>query len=210
MREEWIAGDPESTLDLWGYRRRVADIYARVRAMPPVDGWQFWVSARDELFRTHPQSPLPLQERGSFTGLPYWPPDPDLRVVATVQPTSSTEILLAHSGGGATPARSFGEACFHLASEDLSLVMYWLEDYGGGVFIPFGDATNGRETYGGGRYLIDSAKGADLGHEGDRVTLDFNFAYHPSCVYDTRWSCPLPPIENRLPLAIRGGEQLRR
>lgn len=178
--------------------------------MPPVDGWQFWVSARDELFRTHPQSPLPLQERGSFTGLPYWPPDPDLRVVATVQPTSSTEILLAHSGGGATPARSFGEACFHLASEDLSLVMYWLEDYGGGVFIPFGDATNGRETYGGGRYLIDSAKGADLGHEGDRVTLDFNFAYHPSCVYDTRWSCPLPPIENRLPLAIRGGEQLRR
>ena len=86
--------------------------------------------------------------------------------------------------------------------------MYWVEDYSGGVFVPFGDATNGTDTYGGGRYLLDPAKGADLGHDPAGVTLDFNFAYHPSCVHDPRWTCPLSPAENRLPLAVRGGERL--
>jgi hypothetical protein len=199
---------PRATLDLWDYRRRVTDIYARVREMDPANGWAFWVSARDDLFRAHPQSPV--QGRDSFTGIPYWPYDPGLRVAATVEPASPTVILLAHSGEGGTPARSFGRASFRLGSIELSLVMYWLEDYGGGVFIPFGDTTNGNETYGGGRYLIDTAKGADLGHERDQVILDFNFAYHPSCVHDVRWSCPLPPGENRLLVAIQGGERLGR
>ncbi len=205
-----MASDLENTLNLWDYRRRVADIYASVREMDPTDGWAFWVSARNDLFSSHPQSPLPAEGRESFTGLHYWPYDPQLRVSAAVEPASPTEILLAHSGDGATPARSFGRATFRLGSEELSLVMYWLDDYGGGVFIPFLDATNGKETYGGGRYLIDSAKGADLGHEGGQVALDFNFSYHPSCVHDTRWSCPLPPDGNRIPIPIRGGERLTR
>jgi uncharacterized protein len=205
-----MTSEPTNTLDLWDYRRKVANIYARVRGMDPGSGRALWASARDGLLRTHPQSPLPIQERDSFTGLPYWPYDPALRVNGIVEPTPPSEILLAHSGDGATPARSFGRATFNLGSTDLSLVMYWLDDYGGGVFVPFGDSTNGTETYGGGRYLIDSAKGADLGHEGNRVLLDFNFAYHPSCVHDTRWSCPLPPTENRLPISIRGGERLAR
>jgi uncharacterized protein len=200
--------DPHDTLDLWDYRRRVADIYARVRGMAPEDGWRFWISARDDLFRAHPQSPLSAKGCDSFGGLPYWPYDPVLRVIGTVGPTEATTTLLSHSGDGATRARSFGRARFRLGAGEVSLVMYWLDDYGGGVFVPFGDATNGDETYGGGRYLIDSAKGADLGHEGDRVILDFNFAYHPSCVHDTRWSCPLPPPENKLPIAIRAGERL--
>ena len=83
--------------------------------------------------------------------------------------------------------------------------MYWLEGYGGGLWLPFSDASSGTETYGGGRYLYDTIKGADLGISGADIVLDFNFAYNPSCAYDERWSCPLSPPENRLPFAISGG-----
>ena len=69
------------------------------------------------------------------------------------------------------------------------LTVYWLGGYGGGVFMPFGDATNGSTTYGGGRYLLDGVKGADLGVVDGRLILDFNFAYNPSCAYSTRWVC---------------------
>ena len=75
----------------------------------------------------------------------------------------------------------------------MTLELYWLEGYGGGLFVPFADATSGRETYGAGRYLLDTVKGADLGQRGGRLVLDFNFAYQPSCAYDPRWTCPLTP-----------------
>jgi uncharacterized protein (DUF1684 family) len=83
---------------------------------------------------------------------------------------------------------------------------YWIEGYGGGLFLPFRDATNGRDTYGGGRYLYDGIKGADLGARSDNFLLDFNFAYNPSCAYDDRWICPFAPAENWLPIEIRAGE----
>ena len=201
--------EPNSTLDLWDYRRQISDLYGRVRQMEPAAGWAHWIERRDGLFRAHPQSPLPASGRASFPGLEYWDYDPELRVAARVEPIPSTEIHVSHSGAGSTPARTFGRAHFRLGSSDLELTMYWLQDYGGGVFMPFGDATNGNETYGGGRYLLDTAKGADLGHDYANLTLDFNFAYHPSCVHDPRWSCPLSPHANRLPLPIRGGERLR-
>jgi uncharacterized protein (DUF1684 family) len=91
------------------------------------------------------------------------------------------------------------------------LALFWLPEYSGGFFLPFRDATNGAATYGGGRYLIDSAKGADLGGDPARgtVIVDFNFAYHPSCAFDPRWSCPLSPPENRLDIEVRTGELLR-
>lgn len=91
------------------------------------------------------------------------------------------------------------------------LALFWLPEYSGGFFLPFRDATNGGGTYGGGRYLIDSAKGADLGSDPARgtVTLDFNFAYQPSCAFDPRWSCPLSPPENRLDIEVRAGELIR-
>jgi uncharacterized protein (DUF1684 family) len=87
------------------------------------------------------------------------------------------------------------------------LTVYWIDVYGGGVFVPFRDATSGRETYGAGRYLLDTIKGADLGGEADNLVLDFNYAYHPSCAYDARWSCPLT-LENTLAVTIRAGERL--
>ena len=90
------------------------------------------------------------------------------------------------------------------------LGLAWLEGYAGGLFLSFRDATGGAQTYGGGRYLLDAAKGADLGGDPARGTLilDFNFAYQPSCAFDPRWACPLVPPENRLDLPIRAGERL--
>ena len=98
-------------------------------------------------------------------------------------------------------------ARFELVGEPWALELYWLQGYGGGIFLPFGDTTNGHETYGSGRYLLDSVKGADLGMAGERMVLDFNFAYNPSCSYDPRWACPLTPRENRLPIEIAAGER---
>jgi uncharacterized protein (DUF1684 family) len=87
------------------------------------------------------------------------------------------------------------------------LSLFWISGYGGGVFVPFADATSRETTYGGGRYLLDTIKGADLGStpEGE-IILDFNFAYNPSCAYNPRWTCPLAPPENRLPFAVTAGE----
>jgi hypothetical protein len=88
------------------------------------------------------------------------------------------------------------------------LTLYWIGGYGGGAFLPFLDATSGTKTYGGGRYLIDSIKSADLGADAaGRTILDFNFAYNPSCYYSPRWVCPLAPRANRLPRPITAGER---
>jgi len=99
-------------------------------------------------------------------------------------------------------------ATFELNGRWLSLELYWLEGYGGGLFLPFSDTTSGDGTYGGGRYLLDTVKGADLGIENGRLVLDFNFAYNPSCAYDPKWVCPLAPAQNRLPIPVRAGERL--
>ena len=88
-----------------------------------------------------------------------------------------------------------------------TLDVYWVAVYGGGVFLPFRDDTSGGEGYGGGRYLLDTVKGADLGGSGGRLVVDFNYAYNPSCAYDPQWSCPLAPPANRLTVPIRTGER---
>ena len=102
----------------------------------------------------------------------------------------------------------FANAYFTVGESDLVLELYLLEGYGGGLLVPFADATSGRETYGAGRYLLDTIKGADLGQGQGRLVLDFNFAYQPSCSYDPRWLCPLAPPANRLALPVRAGERL--
>jgi uncharacterized protein len=196
-------------LDLLDWKRHVFALYAEVRAAPdPGAAWSGWRAARDELFRTHPQSPLPAASRAAFAGLPYFEYDPALRVLASVEPAEEARISIAGSGEEPTPFRRFATAAFELAGEPRRLALYWLEAYGGGVFLPFGDATSGRETYGAGRYLLDTVKGADLGEQDGRLVLDFNFAYNPSCAHDPRWACPLAPVENRLPVEIRAGEKV--
>ena len=125
-----------------------------------------------------------------------------------VEPVESSSEQIGSSGTEAIAFARFGVARFELGGEELALELYWLTAYGGGLFVPFRDATSGAETYGGGRYLLDTVKGSDLGMDGDRLVLDFNFAYNPSCSYDPRWVCPLSPPANRLPLAVRAGERM--
>jgi uncharacterized protein (DUF1684 family) len=194
-------------LELLDWKRRIFELYAEVRAAPdPGEAWEHWRSVRDELYRTHPQSPLTQEAREGFSEVPYFPYDPALRVLADVDPAAAEVREIAGSAGSSMRFRRFGRARFVLGGAEQSLELFWLEGYGGGVFLPFGDRTSGKETYGAGRYVLDTVKGSDLGTVGDRLVVDFNFAYNPSCAYDPRWACPLTPPANRLPLEVRAGE----
>ncbi|HKU56146.1 MAG TPA: DUF1684 domain-containing protein [Gaiellaceae bacterium] len=195
------------TLALLDWKRRVFGLYAAVRSLSPESGWRLWRETRDELFRMHPQSPLPAERRASFAGLEYWPYDPEARVLAELEDVDAPPEAVATSGAEAIAFQPFARASFELRGERLSLEVTWLAAYGGGAFLSFRDATSGDESYGGGRYLLDTAKGADLGEDHGRLVLDFNFAYNPSCSYDPGWVCPLAPPANRLAVAVEAGER---
>jgi uncharacterized protein (DUF1684 family) len=195
------------TLALLDWKRRVFSLYAAVRALEPEAGWKLWRETRDELFRSHPQSPLPADRRASFQGLEYWPYDPEARVLAELEDVEAEPQPVVTSGTESVLFRPFARASFELRGERLSLEVAWLAAYGGGAFLCFRDATGGRESYGGGRYLLDTVKGADLGEDDGRLVLDFNFAYNPSCSYDPGWVCPLAPPANRLPVPVEAGER---
>jgi uncharacterized protein len=197
-------------LELLDWKRRVFELYAEVRAeSDPEAAWRHWRDVRDELFRTHAQSPLTVEGRDRFAGAGYFPYDPAWRVLADVEPAEEEVRAVAGSAGSSTLFRRFARARFELDGAWQELELFWLEGYGGGVFLPFGDETSGRETYGGGRYLLDTVKGSDLGEVDGKLVIDFNFAYNPSCSYDPRWACPLTPPANRLELAVRAGELIR-
>lgn len=200
--------EPRASLSLLDYRRRVVDLYADVRAHPGPDGHARWRAGRDHLFASHPDSPVPAGHRSTHPGIPTWPYDPAVRFEVAVEPSAPTTILLDHSGDGATRARAVGTLIVPFPAGPATLTLFRLEQYGDQLFLPFTDATSGRETYGGGRYLIDTAKGADLGSTATHLVVDFNFAYHPSCVHDPTWSCPLAPLSNAIPYAVRAGERL--
>jgi uncharacterized protein (DUF1684 family) len=196
-------------LTLADWRRRVAELYVSVRADPdPEDAWRRWVQVRRQLFSTHPQSPIPEAERAGFEVPQVFDYDPSARVTAELRPLEVVPVEIGTSDGGTARFLRFAEAVFTLYDQEASLEVFWLDAYGGGTYLAFRDVTSGDATYGGGRYLLDTVKGADLGAVGDRPILDFNFAYSPSCSYDPRWSCPLPPPANRLGFAIPAGERL--
>jgi uncharacterized protein (DUF1684 family) len=211
---------------LWlaDWRRRVADLYADVRAFAtedPVAAWRHWVDVREALFREHPMSPLPRERRSTFRAR-HFPYDPGLRFEATVEPARASgstnggdasppgEVLLPSSGPDRVALVRAGTLVVPFSSGTRRLPLLRFDDYAGGLLAAFGDATNGGATYGAGRYILDTAKGADLGGDpaAGTLVLDFNFAFHPSCAWDPRWACPLAPPEARLDLAIEGGEQL--
>jgi uncharacterized protein len=195
-------------LDLLDYKRRVHALYARVRAeADPAAAFALWVAARDELFARHPQSALPPERREAFTGLSYFAHDPAGRVLADVVPAERRRYEVPSSDGATMAFERFGVARFTLGEARCELELYWLTAYGGGLFVPFADATSGGETYGAGRYLLDTVKGADLGMADGRLVLDFNLAYNPSCSYDPRWTCPLAPPPNRLAIPVPMGER---
>jgi uncharacterized protein len=194
------------TLTLLDWRRRVAALYAAARAAgDPATGWRAWRDGRDELFASHPDSPLDAAARESFRGLPFAPYDPALRFAAVVERAEPQRLEVPTATDGVVPFERIGAVQLEGVGR---LDVWWLDSYGGGVFLPLRDGSAGATTYGGGRYLLDTVKGADLGGAGDRLVVDLNFAYHPSCTYDPRWSCPLAPEGNRVRSPVAAGEQL--
>ncbi len=196
-------------LALADWRRRTAELYAAVRATAdPARAHAAWRSARNRLFGMHPQSPLGPDDPLRGSGLPYWPYDARLRFTAPLRPDRATAAsVLPTAPDEVTRIRRIGWVELS-APVDGRLAVWWLEQYGGGIFVPFRDATAGSATYGAGRYMLDTAKGADLGLDGAELVLDFNFSYHPSCRYDPSWQCPLAPPENVLSSPIEAGERL--
>ncbi len=202
--------DDPLTLALW--RQQVNDLYAAVRSAPPGEGAAACArfrQARDDLFRHHPDSPLPPPRRATFPGLRYYPYDPAWRVRGLVNGDISRRgHAVALPGGGVVEFTRVAVVRFRCPAGDASLHLYWVEGYGGGLFLPFRDGTCGRETYHAGRYLIDTAKGANLGLGNAEIVLDFNYAYNPSCAYGDRWVCPLAPPENTLRFEVPVGEKM--
>lgn len=198
----------DPALELADYRRRVVRLYlAEPRTgRAGVDDFR---RRRDALFRDHAQSALTDAQRSGFRGLSYFSYDPEAVVRTRVEAPSGGGRLEIDTGGedGVIRYRRVGV----LAIPWGDLTLYWMEGYGGGLFLPFSDSTAGEETYGAGRYLVDTAKGTlgrglDLDVESGEAVLDFNYAYNPSCAYYSRWACPLAPPENRLGEPIRAGE----
>ncbi len=193
---------------LWDWRRRTAALYAAIRAkQDPQRAWMLWRATRDGMFLDHPQSPI--EPGRGFKGLDVFPYDPALVFHVKHTPVVDAPVETVQAGSdGPVNMQPFARSQGLQAKLGGELTFYWLLGYGGGVFLPFADATSGRETYGAGRYLLDTIKGADLGSTPVGLTvLDFNFAYNPSCAYSPRYVCPLAPVANRLPMPVTAGEQ---
>ncbi|MDQ4024520.1 MAG: DUF1684 domain-containing protein [Actinomycetota bacterium] len=200
--------EPREALDLLDWKRRIFELYAEVRGVEPRAGWERWRAGRDDLFRAHPQSPLPRERRGGFEGLDVYDYDERFRVAGALRPAPVQELRLPSSRDEEMVLTRLGSVVFRLDGRTCTLDVFWVGGYGGGLFLPFRDATSGGATYGAGRYLYDTIKGADLGTtEAGDLVLDFYFAYNPSCAYDPRWSCPLAPPGNLLELPVEAGER---
>jgi uncharacterized protein len=195
------------------WRRTVAELYARVRQAAGAGdearrrAIEAFRAERDRLFRDHPCSPLASEARGRFAGLSYYPYDPRWQLTGTADfgvERYRWEVALPE---GPMRCTRIAVVTFAYPHATGALDVFWIEGYGGGLFLPFQDGTTGEETYSGGRYLYDSIKGADLGTFGSAMSLDFNYAYNPSCAYSDAWVCPLAPAKNRVPLKITAGEK---
>src|SRR5271157_3078359 len=172
-------------LELTSWRRMTSELYAAVRAEDdPQRGHALWRRGRDELFRSHPQSPLPPGDPLRTTGLPYWPYDPGLRFEVPLLPAERAMSLSIPTSDGVTPMARIG--CVQLPP-------------------PLRDGAAGQSSYGG-RYALDTAKGADLGGRANRLIIDLNFLYHPSCRYNDAWQCPLAPPGNTISTPVSAGE----
>jgi uncharacterized protein (DUF1684 family) len=195
---------------LWDWRRRVNEVYAQVRSSDPLLGWRHWCAARNDLFLQHTQSPLLPSDRAQFQGIQYFAYDPSLRCFVELDELDGAPPLSVAVGrDGEVKLQPFARTRGLASRFGGELTVYWIGGYGGGAFLPFRDMTSGHETFGGGRYLLDTIKGADLGVAPDgRQILDFNFAYNPSCSYSDQWVCPLAPTENALPSPVRAGERM--
>ncbi len=156
---------------------------------------------KDAAFRESKTSPI--QNRAAFTGLRYYDPDPAYRVTATLERlTTGKPYRISMTGGETEIYQPFGRATFTLNGQECRLLVFRSQE-DGQLFVPFRDLTNGTETYGAGRYLDVP----EAGLSGDALPLDFNRVYNPFCAYNPTFTCPIPPAENRLKVAVKAGEK---
>jgi uncharacterized protein (DUF1684 family) len=161
--------------------------------------------AKNNSFRNSPESPIPAAQRAQFDSLKYYPAVVDFRITASISRNSQPDTVLIQTSDNQTEKYlRWGQATFKLAEKPQQLTLF---RHAGGadstLFVPFTDLSNGRETYGGGRYLDVARPKADA----SEIELDFNRSYNPYCAYNDEYSCPVPPAENRLPVAITAGEK---
>jgi len=153
---------------------------------------------KDEFFAGSHESPLSHADQPNFAGLAYFEPNPELVFRLEVEPSDGAEIRVETSDGQERLYTRKGTVSFEIDGNDVRLALYSTGHPG--FFLPFRDSTSGKETYGAGRYLdIDP-------HDDGTITLDFNMAYNPYCVYSDAYSCPLPPVENWLQVPVKAGE----
>jgi uncharacterized protein (DUF1684 family) len=197
-----------TAVEVVDWRRRVFALYAAVRqSESPEEAHELWRIERDELMLHHPATALSAGDRTLFEGLPIASYDPQWRFELPILPAEPGGFDFETGTDGIVPFERIGK----VEVPDVGALDVWrLKSYGGGLFIPVRDALAGRPggTYGGGRYLIDTIKGADLGSDAaaGTIVLDFNFAYNPSCAYDPAWACPLAQPGNMLSAAVPVGE----
>jgi uncharacterized protein (DUF1684 family) len=198
----------QSAVELADWRARVASLYAAVRAEEhPASGHRIWREGRARLFAGHPQSPIAGSPDLLSTGIDYWPYDPALRFTVELLEAGAEDREVDLASDGTVTLRRTATVVLP-DPVGASLDVWTLLQYGGGLFVPLRDGTAGDTSYGGGRYLLDTAKGAWLGGEDRSIVLDLNFAYHPSCRYDARWTCPLAPPGNTIVTSVEAGERL--
>lgn len=204
-----MASDSARTaLEIADWRRRVFALYDALRAQEdPEEAHELWRIERDDLMGRHPATPLLDADLVLFEGLTIAPYDRAWRYELPILPAEPGGFEFATGTDGVVPFERVGL----VEIPDAGTLDVWrVMTYGGGVFVPVRDALAGLPggTYGGGRYLIDTIKGADLGSDAARgtIVLDFNFAYNPSCAYDPVWACPLAQPGNVLPIAVPVGE----
>lgn len=194
----------DSILSLIDWRFEMAALYQRVSSSDSLyDIWPSFISERKRLYKTHKQSPL--QEGNSIAFFDY---DPAFSFEVPLRPLSDIKSQRVDGGkDGLIHLNSVAITSGLSPYLGVELTIYQLAHYGGGLFLPFCDGTNGALSYGGGRYLIDTSKSAWLGFKSERLRLDFNFSYFPSCAHNDRYVCPLSPPENTAPIAIKAGEK---
>jgi len=197
-----------NTLDVVDWRRRTFALYAEVRANPDAAAaHEHWRTVRDDMFANHPASAILPADRAAFAGLPVAPYDPAWRFEATIQDADAATFEYETGTDGVVTFDRVGT----VEVPGVGTLDVWRHTgYGGGIFLPIRDGLAGKPggTYGGGRYLLDTIKGADLGGDAaaNTLVLDVNFAYNPSCAYDPAWACPLAPVGDRVTADIPVGE----
>jgi uncharacterized protein (DUF1684 family) len=202
-----------SAVETADWRLRTFAMYHNVRKLAiesPAEAHSYWRHQRDLMFATHPASPLTTADKAHFSGLKTADYDPIYRFHVPLTPEGAGREISVETGtDGAVRFVRLGT--FDLP-EVGQLAVWKLQGYGGGIFVPFRDATAGQPggSYGAGRYLLDTIKGAYHGVYGTGrdapFVLDFNFAYNPSCAYNEVWACPLAGPSNRLAVEIPVGE----